>query len=180
MKTIIIHVGTNNIPRDQPLNIANALLDLVMLIRGKSPAHIILTGILPRGEARYRKKILEVNYHVETILQNSDLCDFLKPNEDWLFPNRTLNLSCFISVKNAIRNLPGISKNIYLLFLLPLHLFLCQCLHFLCVPLPPYTLVFFLFLPQLKWLLLHNAVVIGNNPRIPDLHHFNIPRISNL
>ena len=95
VKTIIIHVGTNNIPRDQPLNIANALLDLVMLIRGKSPAHIILTGILPRGEARYRKKILEVNYHLETILQNSDLCDFLKPDEDWLFPNGTLNLSLY-------------------------------------------------------------------------------------
>ena len=93
VKTIIIHVGTNNIPRDQPLNIANALLDLVMLIREKSPAHIILTGILPRGEARCRKKILEVNYHLGTIL--TDLCDFLKPDEDWLFPNGTLNLSFY-------------------------------------------------------------------------------------
>ena len=60
-ESVIIHVDTNNIPKDQPLHIVEALVDLALLIKEKSSARIILTGILPRSETRYRKKIQEVN-----------------------------------------------------------------------------------------------------------------------
>ena len=69
MKTVIIHVGTNNIPKDQPLHIAKALVDLALLIEENSSAHVILTGISPCGEMKYRKEMDEVNDYVETILQ---------------------------------------------------------------------------------------------------------------
>ena len=64
VKTIIIHVGTNNAPKDNPLQIAEGLICLVKNIRGKSNAHIILTGLFPRSDQRYTNKIIQVNKHV--------------------------------------------------------------------------------------------------------------------
>ena len=53
----LIHVGTNNIPKDLPFDIAEGLINLAKLIQEKSTANILLTGILPRGETRLTKKI---------------------------------------------------------------------------------------------------------------------------
>ena len=87
VKTVIIHVGTNNIPKDQALHIAKAPVDLALLVKEKSAAHVILSGIFSRGETKYWKKLEKVNHYVETLLQKADLCDFLKPDENW--PHRT-------------------------------------------------------------------------------------------
>ena len=95
VKTIIIHVGTNNVAKYHPFDIAEGLVNLAKLIRQKSAANIVLTGLLPRGEAKLTKKIFEVNACVATLLQKTTICGFLIPDENWLLPDKTLNLSYF-------------------------------------------------------------------------------------
>ena len=49
-QTIVLHVGTNNIDRDQPRDIANGIGSIAVLLQEARPnAKIILTGLLPRG-----------------------------------------------------------------------------------------------------------------------------------
>ena len=45
VKTIIIHVVTNNVAKYHPFDIAEGLINLAKLIRQKSAANIVLTGL---------------------------------------------------------------------------------------------------------------------------------------
>ena len=85
---IILHVGTNNIPKDKPNDIADGLLHLTKMIHQRAPnAKIVLTGLLPRQKKNYIEKILLVNKILEEKLEDRDYILFLKPDDDWLIPN---------------------------------------------------------------------------------------------
>ena len=90
---VIIHVGTNNISKenDNPADIAEALVFLAESIKQRLPnAVVFLTGIFPRGETELLPKIHNVNNILEKLTSTAQFVYYDKPDFDWLHPSGTL------------------------------------------------------------------------------------------
>ena len=86
-RTIVLHVGTNNIDRDQPKDIANGIGSIAMMLREAKPnAKIILTGLLPRGlqPSIRRGQVAKVNECLELVCTIGNFYD-LKPEKVGFF-----------------------------------------------------------------------------------------------
>ena len=68
-KHFVIHVGTNNIACNHPMEIAEAIVQIAVLFKQKN-AQVIVTGLLPRGmyPSATRNNILCVNHHLKMLL----------------------------------------------------------------------------------------------------------------
>merc|ERR1719354_1243948 len=61
VRCVVLHCGTNNIERDDPVNIANGVMLCGLLLRKVNPQlEIVVTGLLPRDlkpDTKKRKKV---------------------------------------------------------------------------------------------------------------------------
>ena len=92
-KVIIVHVGTNNVVRDNALNIAASIIDIANLLHLRNAtAQVVVTGLLPRGlySSDIRDKIMLVNDHLEGFILKQTL--YLTPEINWVHPDGKLNL----------------------------------------------------------------------------------------
>ena len=78
-KAIIIHAGTNNIPRDRPEEIVSKLNDLRQHIERNSKCRVIISSLITRSNDNLNTKITTTN----NLLAN--LCS----KNNWLFINHT-------------------------------------------------------------------------------------------
>ena len=99
----IVHAGTNNISKNEPIHIAMAILQIATFIRQRHPkAKIVITGLLPRGlyPSAIRDDIASVNSYLEELSTNHHSgALYLKPENDWLCPNGTHNLRYYYKDK---------------------------------------------------------------------------------
>ena len=100
---VVIHVGTNNVPRNKPIEIATAILQIASMIRQRNQkAKIVVTGLLPRGlyPSLMREKIVAVNHYLELLISKHDShALYLQPENNWLHPDGTLNVRFFYKDK---------------------------------------------------------------------------------
>ena len=99
-QSVVIHVRTNNIGRDEPKDIADGISSIAMLLHETIPnAKIILTGLLPRGlKPSFRRvQVAKVNGYLEMLCANRDFRNFyyLKPDKDYVLPNGFLDTSYY-------------------------------------------------------------------------------------
>ena len=93
-ETIFIYVGENNVIYDRAHDIANGVCCIALMCRKNKPnAKIILAGLLP-FIASGRKKIRKVNKYLKLFCLSGHIenCYYVKPDEDWLFPDDSLNM----------------------------------------------------------------------------------------
>ena len=96
----VIHCGTNNIDRDTPSDIADGITSIVSVFQTAKPnAKIIITGLLPRDlvPGYRRQSIRSVNKKLKRWCQSPSQRNvyFLKPENDWVMPDGTLNTQLF-------------------------------------------------------------------------------------
>ena len=75
-KLIIVHVGTNIVVRDHPINIAKSISDISKLLQLRNAnVKVVVTGLLPRGlfPSNIRDKINEINHHLEGFIPEKTL-----------------------------------------------------------------------------------------------------------
>ena len=113
-KVIIVHVGTNNVVRDNALNIAASIIDIANLPHLRNAnAQVVVTGLLPRGlySSDIRDKITLINDHLEGFIPKQTL--YLTPEIYWVHPDGKLNLKFFYKDKRHLSegttNFPCIS-----------------------------------------------------------------------
>lgn len=100
-KTIVIHIGTNNLatsknaPTNTPAQIAEAIGAVVAKAREKCPqAKIILMAVFPRGEKPtdpYRGKIAEINRHLAADFAGSSSVSYLDITDKFLNADGSLS-----------------------------------------------------------------------------------------
>jgi platelet-activating factor acetylhydrolase IB subunit beta/gamma len=99
----IVHAGTNNICKNKPIQIALAILEIATCIRQRYPkAKIVITGLLPRGlyPSVIRDDIDTVNRYIAELSTNHHSgALYLKPENDWIRPNGTLDLQYYYKDK---------------------------------------------------------------------------------
>ena len=96
-KYFVIHVGTNNIASNNPMEIAEAIVQIAVLLKQKN-AQIIGTGLLLRCmyPSATRNYILCVNHHLKMLLHKCrTVVLYIPPDDNWLCPDGRLNMKFF-------------------------------------------------------------------------------------
>ena len=95
LQVAFVHCGTDNLDRDNPAEIRDAIASIVYTIQEKKPnANIIVSGLLPRDqEISYRhEKIKLVNQKLMKWCRSGKVRNmhYLKPDKDWTEPDGRL------------------------------------------------------------------------------------------
>ena len=94
---VIIHVGTNNITKNEPNEIAQAILKLV---RNSLPAAtIVITGLLHRGlkPSKFCFLIDAVNDNLTAIVQNRKNIILILSDSSWIRKKNILNTDLYFT-----------------------------------------------------------------------------------
>ena len=98
LRYCIIHCGTNNLDKDTPEEIANAIILIGLLIKEKcNNAKIVITGLLPRDNkwSFRRKRIAEVNENLKNLCKLKNIYDenifYMEQDSDWSVDDGNLN-----------------------------------------------------------------------------------------
>ena len=96
-----MYVGTNNLGKNGPLHIAEAIVEIVNTLK-KNDAQIVMTRLLPRGmcPCTTREDITSVNLYLENLLHNhAPKALYVAPESDWTHPDGRLNMKFFFRDK---------------------------------------------------------------------------------
>ena len=66
----VIHMGTNNIGSNKPMEIAEAIVEIAILLKQRNNDQVVVTGLLPRGmyPSAMRDEIVCVNNNLKMLL----------------------------------------------------------------------------------------------------------------
>ncbi len=101
VQAVIILVGTNNIDRDGPSDIAHGIATIGMLFQAAKPhVKVMLVGLLPRGlgaEDPQRTACSQVNRYLQGFCEEGSVQNmyYLPPDKDWIQENGLLNMSLY-------------------------------------------------------------------------------------
>ena len=100
LKFVIVHCGTNNVGKDGPVDIVNALFLFATHIQKRKPGvKIFLSGLLPRDQfpSKTRSIIDLINKELDRRCRNKNIQNihFLSPGFTWTNQNGSLNASLY-------------------------------------------------------------------------------------
>ena len=95
LQVAFVHCGTNNLDRDNPVEIKDGIASIVYTIQEKKPnANFIVSGLLPRDQetSSRRDKIKLVNQKLREWCRSGRVRNvyYLKPDKDWTEPDGRL------------------------------------------------------------------------------------------
>ena len=95
LQVAFVHCGTNNLDRDNPIEVRDGIASIVYTIHEKKPnANFIVSGLLPRDQetSSRRDKIKLVNQKLREWCRSGRVRNvyYLKPHKDWTEPDGRL------------------------------------------------------------------------------------------
>ena len=98
LKHVIIHCGTNNLNRDSPGDIADAIISIALTIKNKHPlVNVTIAGLLlrdPNLTSTLRYNISKTNYHLEISCNKYNFA-FINKESEWLVDKGKLDNNLF-------------------------------------------------------------------------------------
>ena len=94
-KLIIVHVGTNNVGKNRPIEIAAGILEIAIFLKQINNVLVAVTGLLPRGmyPSATKEKISCVSNYLEILLHKRVAeALYVAPEKNCLHHDGKLNL----------------------------------------------------------------------------------------